>query len=180
MQKIFRLQISTWVCSFLLVIGMTSSALAAPAAVQSSGEDWKGLPDNSIVSLGGLGGLGIVGSSVGFALLGTAGVKIIKHGFVPDINDSVTLETELGPLFLSGMTLFDYALHLRWDFQKDDTWTFFALGGFAGDISGSSVGNQFFPSFGVGTFFRVNDLIQIRGEISHEHVAAGVTVPFYL
>jgi hypothetical protein len=166
-------------CAFLLA---TTSAFAA-GKTASNADDWKGPSDGSEVHLGGLAGLGIFGDfNAGFVLLGTASKKIIHHGFIPDVTDAVSIETELGPIFTEGTTAFSYALQLRWDFDMNQQWTFFALGGAGGYITGSSLNNSFalFPRFGVGSFFRVNDLILIRGEITHELIAAGVTIPLYL
>lgn len=162
----------------------TAAPTTAPTPVATdSSEDWKGQPDTSEVNLGAIAGLGIVDFNAGFTLLGTASKKIVHHGFIDEINDSVSIETELGPVFVSGTTIFSYSLHLRWDFQMNDKWTFYALGGLGGYIAGSGFNsNNFvlFPRFGVGGFYRVNDLILIRGEISHEVIAAGVAIPFYL
>lgn len=161
----------------------SSHAAASPKAIETdSSEDWKGQPDSSEVHLGALTGLAILDFTTGFALLGTASKKIIHHGFINEINDSVSIETELGPVFTQSTAIFSYSLHLRWDFEMNEKWTFYALGGLGGYITGSTFNNSFamFPRFGLGTFFRVSDLILIRGEISHELVAAGVTIPFYL
>lgn len=160
---------------------VTAPSAASAVSVEAP-EDWKGKSDSSVVQLGGLTGLGFLGNSASFVLLGTAAVKIVRHGFIPDINNSVWLETQIGPLVTQGSVAFDYSLHMRWDFQKDDTWTFFALGGVAGDITGDALGGQFliFPSFGVGALYRVSDLVLVRGQISHEQIVAGVTIPFYL
>jgi hypothetical protein len=156
------------------------SSLNGMESAQSGGEDWKGASDTAQVHLGALLGLGVIDSVDGFVLLGTASKKIIQHGFVPDINDSVSLETELGPLFTQGTTAFAYSLHLRWDFQKDPSWTIFAIGGLAGD-TGASLGSRWvvLPRFGVGAFYKINELFMARFEVSHELIAAGLTFPFW-
>ena len=153
----------------------------------SNGEDWKGDPETSEVNLGALTGMGILDEQVGFALLGTVSKKIVHHGFISDVNDSVSIEAAMGPLFVSSPsgtngTAFMYSLHLRWNFQKDEHWTFYALGGAGGAITGASLGSKFtvLPRFGVGTFYHFNELFMIRGEISHDLIAAGVTFPFWL
>src|SRR4051812_17989063 len=110
--------------------------LAFPFIVSAhAAEDWKGDPDPAQVHFGALLGLGVIDSNAGFAVLGTASKKIVQHGFSPDINNSVSIETQLGPLFVSGGTAFAYSAHLRWDFEKDLDWTFYALGGLAGHIT---------------------------------------------
>jgi hypothetical protein len=148
----------------------------------ASADDWKGKPDGAEVHLGAMGGLAIVNFNAGFALLGNASKKIIEHGFVGEVTDSVSLETELGPVFVASSTIFSYSLHLRWDFEYNEHWTFFALGGAGGYVTGSNFGNtwELFPRFGLGAFYRVNDLVMVRAEASHEVIAVGVTVPFYL
>lgn len=164
--------------------GMAQAAPAAATGAGATAESWKGPADNAEVHFGALTGLGIIDFNPGFVLLGTASKKIVKNGFVPDdITNSVSIETALGPLFVASTAVFSYSLHLRWDFEKNQNWTFYALGGAGGYIAGDSFGsNNFmlFPRFGIGTFFRVNDLLLIRGEVSHELIAAGVAIPLYL
>jgi hypothetical protein len=175
----------------------TSPVLTAPATAPASGlppvtvvspshssvqvihEDWKGAPDPSGASFGGLAGLGVVDSSGGFAVLGTASTKIAKDGWLADVNESVSAEGAAGAVFFSGSSVFAYSLHLRWDFKKDETWTFYALGGVGGNIQGSDLGSHFelFPRFGVGTFYDAGLPFLIRGELSHELIAVGVNFP---
>lgn len=180
------LSISSFAVSISGVAQAAPAAQVASVAEAASGshESWKGPSDGAEVHFGALTGLGIIDFNPGFVLLGTASKKIVKNGFVPDdITNSVSIETALGPLFVASTAIFSYSLHLRWDFEKNQTWTFYALGGAGGYIAGDSFGsNNFmlFPRFGLGTFFRVNDLLLIRGEVSHELIAAGVTIPLYL
>lgn len=194
-------QVMSGAMAALTLAAFATASLAAPSAraaaptpvksgaptpvsgSSSSAEPWKGESDGSEVHFGALAGLGIIDFSAGFVLLGTASKKVIHRGFVPDINDSVSLEAQAGPIFTQGTAAFQYSLHLRWDFQKDEHWTLYALGGGGGYITGTSINGGSFllhPRFGLGTFFRVNDLILLRGEISHELIAAGLTIPLYL
>lgn len=146
----------------------------------AAAEDWKGKPDRSEFNFGVLTGLGVIDSSGGFALLGTAAQKIIQQGLIPDLNDSVWIELGMGPIFVSGTSAFTYAAHLRWNFEKDPEWTFFALGGVAGNITGASLGSRFllFPRVGVGALWKMMDLFSWRAELSHELIAVGVVFPF--
>jgi hypothetical protein len=162
----------------LIAFALVSASATSPA---HAAEDWKGKSDGSEVHLGVITGLGIIDFNPGYILLGTASKKIVKSGFAPEITNSVSIETEMGPMFVAGGALFSYSLHLRWDFEKDEKWTFYAIGGAGGYIAGSSFSSSFmlFPRVGLGTFYRVNDLILIRGEVSHELIAAGVTIPLY-
>jgi hypothetical protein len=168
-----------------LTVGSIPASAAPAAAASASGtaEAWKGKSDGAEVHLGAIAGLGIIDFNPGFVLLGTASKKIVQSGFVPDITNSVSIETQMGPIFVDGTALFSYSLHLRWDFEKDERWIFYALGGAGGYITGSGYagGNSFmlFPRLGIGTLLRVNDLLEIRGEVSHELIAAGIAVPLY-
>ena len=160
----------------MAILGLIPFVANASGAV----EDFKGKPRDIEFTVGGLAGLGIIDSTAGFALLGTAAKKIINHGFVADINNQVFLETALGPVFAAGTTTFFYSLHLRWDFEKDQEWTFFALGGLGGDVTGDKLGNhwELFPRFGVGALWHMNPTLTLRGEISHELIALGVSFGF--
>ncbi|MGK5087658.1 hypothetical protein WDW86_08880 [Bdellovibrionota bacterium FG-2] len=140
-------------------------------------KDWKGNPDAAIVHAGAHAGLGIVRGEPGFALMGSFSKMILPHGFIEDINDQASIETELGGVFASPFSAFVYSLHLRWDFLKDSDWTFFSFGGVGGDVVNGS--NLMFPRFGVGLFRRFNDFLVWRAEVSHEVIAVGVSVPLY-
>ncbi len=158
----------------LLLVSLISVASNAFA------EDWKGKTESSEMSAGVLTGLGIIDGSSGYALLGTFSRKIVPHGFVPDINNLVSIEGAIGPVFLSGVTATAYSAHLRWDFIKDSTWTFYGLGGVGGNMMSVNSVSRFemTPRFGMGAFFRLSDLIRGRAEISHDLVAVGVNFPF--
>ncbi len=151
----------------------------AATSVAQTGEDWKGKSDGAQLHLGGLTGMGVLDSQAGYTVLGTASKVLASEGFIGDINDSVSLEAALGPLFVLSSAAFTYSVHLRWDFRKDEHWTFYGLGGLAGNITGSSLGDRFIllPRFGVGTFYHFNERVAIRGEISRELIAAGVIFP---
>ncbi len=148
---------------------------AAPTPVTST-EDWKGTPDSSHASLGAFTGLGVVDSHAGFALLGTASTKIAQDGWITDVNDSVSAEAYVGPVFTSGTSAFAYSLHLRWDFKKDESWTFYGLGGLGGKIQSGALGGHFelFPRFAVGAFYDAGLPFLIRAEVSHELIGVGI------
>ena len=148
-----------------MAILVSSVAFAAPKAKQPQAEemtsiepgstkadDFKGKDEPTEFDLGAMPGMGILDNHVGFALLGTASKKIVHRGFVPDITNSVSIEVEMGPLFVSGGTAFQYSGHLRWDFIKDSMWTLYALAGLGGDITCASLGDRFelYPRFGMG------------------------------
>jgi hypothetical protein len=168
-----------WKHLSLVLFVLSSSSLAFS-------EDWKGTPETSEISVGGLAGLGIIDNSSGFSVLGTVSKKIIHHGFVPDINNTVSLEGAIGPVFLSGVTAWLYSAHLRWDFEKDATWTFFGLGGVGGNILSTSTGNNseknsrfvMTPRFGVGAFYKLTQQVRLRADIAHDFMGVGVNLPF--
>ena len=135
-------------------------------------EDWKGKADSSEISLGGLTGMGIINNSVGFTVLGTVSKKIVKRGFISDVNNSVSIEGLLGPAFIPAGTAWIYSAHLRWDFVKDDSWTLYAVGGTGGSLLNSSF--SLMPRFGIGAFLGLQGGLSVRGEISHDLIAAGV------
>ena len=158
----------------------TLSIQAARESASGTAEPWKGPSDPARFNLGVLTGMGVIDSHAGFALLGTASAKIVNRGFVPEINDSVSIETVLGPLFVYDTASFMYSLHLRWDFERDEFWTLYALGGVSGQITGDSLGNRFilFPRFGLGAIYRIHELFALRAEISRELIVGGVMFSF--
>ena len=116
-------------------------------------------------------------AQVVFEILGFAAKKIVERGFVPDINDSVWIELQLGPVITSGFTFISYSLHLRWDFAYNSLWTFYALAGDGGNIAPSSLGNRFesYFRFGMGAIYTFSPNLNLRFEASHESIAGGVT-----
>jgi opacity protein-like surface antigen len=175
----------------LLALLAATSALAAPPATEVVGSqkhtatpaadaaDWKGPDERAELHFGGLAGMGTVDSQAGFVVLGTISKKIIHHGFVPDIANSVSVEIQAGPLFVYSTAIFAYSAHLRWDFQKDERWTIYAIGGLAGDVTGPGLGSRFIllPRFGVGSFLKLNEMVYLRGELSREVIGLGVAIP---
>jgi hypothetical protein len=181
----------------LMVIALSFSSLAAqaessPPVIQSrpanvtpvtsvtSGEDWKGASEKSDWSAAALMGLGIVNATPGFAIMGAVARKIVDRGFVPDINDSVWIEAELGPVIAKGSAAFQFSGHLRWDFVQNEDWTFYALGGFGGSSTGEKLGDkfEFYPRFGAGALWKIFADFNVRGEVSHELVVLGAQFEF--
>jgi hypothetical protein len=150
-----------------------------PGTQTQVAEDFKGKDEPSEFGVGAMPGMGILDNHVGFSLLGTASKKIVRRGFVPDITNSVSIEVEMGPLFVSGGTAFQYSGHLRWDFVKDSVWTLYAIGGLGGFVTGASLGDRFelFPRFGAGAILKVAQNFGLRGEFSHEFVGVGILFP---
>jgi hypothetical protein len=150
----------------------------APVPVNTGGE-WKQTNLPPLYHFGAMSGLGVIDSYGGFALLGTASMTVIDHGFIPEVSDSVAAEIELGPVFTSAHTAFWYSMHMRWDFRKDSDWTFYALAGLAGNDTPESLGGHFeiWPRVGLGTIWKVSSSVSMRAELSHEFTGLGVVFP---
>src|SRR3569832_1626005 len=101
----------------ILSSGLAAVLLCQTCRAQVQTADWKGPPSPGEATFGGVIGMGIIDNSSGFALIGTLSKKIVKNGFVPDITNSVSVEGQLGPVFLSPGTAWFYSAHLRWDFE---------------------------------------------------------------
>lgn len=151
------------------------------SSTQARAEDWKGTPAHPMVRLSALTGLGVLDSRIGLPLAFMASGRVIEHGFIGDLNDSVSAEALIGPLWVEGRTAWNWGARLRWDFEKDANWTIYALGGVGGHITPSSLGSRFtfLPHFGIGLFYRIHSLFDVRAEVSHDLIAAGVSFPFY-
>jgi hypothetical protein len=153
-------------------------AKSAPAqdSATAAAEDWKGEPPVIEVDFGALTGLGFYGGTAGFALLGTVAKKVINRGFAPDINNQLYFEAQLGPMFFENSTPWFISTHLRWDFIRNETWTPYALGGLAGYIGGNLNADwPVKPRLGLGSFWNVSPAVTLRGEVSSELFAAGVS-----
>lgn len=159
------------------VVGPESGASGNAA---SSHEDWKGPSRSNELSVGFSTGYGSVENLGGISVRVNGAKKILNRGFVPDINNQVYIEADVGPVFRDGSDPFLYSVHARWDFQKDETWTFFALGGLAGHVVSidgkAKIG--FYPRLGVGAFFRITDLVAVRADVSHELITVGANFWF--
>lgn len=157
-----------------------SQVPATPNTAYYPAEDWKGKPEAANWNLTVLTGLALIDATPGFGLMGAAARKIIDRGFVPDINNSVWIEVEMGPVFAKGSTSFMFSGHLRWDFVKDDSWTFYALGGLGGLNASQALGDNFelYPRFGIGALWNIFADFTLRAEISHELMAVGAQFDF--
>lgn len=161
-------------------------ALVSAAQGLAAQKAFKGESPSQNFHVGGMAGIGVIDSRVGASFQGTAAVKIMNRGFVDDINNQLFVEAAFGPLLLSGSTVFQYSFHLRWDFIKDLDWTFYALGGFGGMITGSSYSpappapgravSYFYPRFGLGAMWGLFEMVSLRAELSHEFIGLGAVV----
>jgi len=161
----------------LAFLALTHSAFAADTVVES--EDYKSYrPDNQF-TVGVSGGFGLVDTAGGFTVIGNAATRIVKDGFIPEIVNPVFLEIEVGPLFTSGTTVWMYSTHVRWDFVKSSSWTWFALGGVGGNVANEEFGDRvaLHARFGMGAFYET-PYVTWRGEFSHELITVGASWPF--
>src|SRR4051794_7163958 len=89
--------------------------LVSPVHAAVTPEDeFKGKPSPAQLTFSGMAGLGILDSTAGFQVLGSAATKLVNRGFIPDINNQVFLEFQFGPLFVASSTAWFYSAHLRW------------------------------------------------------------------
>lgn len=158
-------------------VAVAASPAKPAVSLEPEPEAWKGKPYATLFQFSFMSGVGLLGSSVGLPLNGAVAVKIAHQGFVDDINDQAYLELMGGPLFVSNTLVGTYSLHLRWDFHKNDYWTFYSLGGLAAEFGGPLVGNyrSFHPRFGIGAMWNLFEFLSFRGEISHEFTGVGIS-----
>ena len=168
-------------CSYAAETTTTTTTVTKPAPkpVVSTLEDYKSYTPENRFTFGFSSGFGLVDTSGGLLLSGNIGTKLVPDGFVPEIVNPVFLELHFGPLFTSGVTVWTYSTHLRWDFVKDQTWTLFAIGGLGGSWMSNKLGDRFalHPRFGVGFFYALGNF-DLRCDFSHEAITAGVSFPF--
>ncbi len=159
-----------------LVLVSTFASTSAFSQVTPE-EEFKGKSSPVDLNFGALAGMGILDSTAGFQLVGAVAKKIVNRGFIPDLNNQVFAELQFGPLFVASSTAWFYSAHVRWDFKRDSEWTFYALGGIAGHITGQALGDRWtaLPRFGVGAFCKVAPMLTLRGELSHELIGVGVS-----
>jgi hypothetical protein len=161
----------------LAAVALLLSSSISLAAEGASAEQWKGEPDNHDVTVGALTGLGIRDGEAGWTLLGTLGFKVVRKGFVPDINNSVSAEVQFGPARAYGRTYMNYSTHLRWDFQKDENFILYALGGVGGYMGQGNF--TIYPRVGLGLMYDMAKTFLWRVELSHEVIGLGVVFPMW-
>lgn len=144
-------------------------ALVADHVLASDGSDWKSVSRNHEVSASLM-----LGPSVGsgFTILGTV-AKSLGSGFIPDVEETPSVELQLGPVLGTGAVQFTVAL--RWDFHKDKNWSFYGLGGLGGAFASAFT---LYPRTGLGAHYWVLHNLAIRGEYSHEMLGVGAMMTF--
>jgi hypothetical protein len=103
-------------------------------------------------------------------------VLAARNGFIDDINDQAYVEAMGGPLIVSNTVAWTLNVHLRWDFHKNDLWSFYSLGGFGAEFGGAGVGNYscLHPRFAIGALWNLFEFLSFRAEISHEFTGVGI------
>lgn len=154
--------------------------LQAPAFAAPAGQEWhaKGYTQQFQASF--MTGMTIMGNRAGFGLQGLFAKQILEKGFFPDITNQVYVEALFGPSFMTGGTGFQIGGHLRWDFHKNEIWTFYGLGGFGWDIipAGFTNTHAVHPRFGAGAFWHLFPQVSFRFELSHEFIGVGAAFMF--
>ncbi len=153
-------------------------AVPAPAlgASLQDAPAWKGKPYDTHFQFSALSGIGLMGTSTGVPLYGAVAFKVLHEGFIDDINDQLFVEAMGGPLFTWAGAGWVADLHLRWDFHKNDLWSFYVLGGVGVDVSGTGLARVTLvhPRVGVGAFWNLFEFLSFRAEVSHEFTGIGV------
>lgn len=162
--------ISVLAFCFLSLVGFSTA---------NATELWKSHKPDYRYTFGFAGGMGLIDTRAGLSVIGNAGVQILPNGFIPDIVNPVSVETQFGPMLAGSETFWMYSTHLRWDFVMNSEWTFFAVGGLGGNFFNNRYGDRvaIHPRFGAGAFYDVGYFL-IRSEISHEWILTGLTYPF--
>jgi hypothetical protein len=147
---------------------------------ESSSEPWKGPPAEENFTAGAMAGAGFSNVNAGFLVLGTAAIKIVNRGFADEIDDQVFVEAAAGPLVSGLGTDVVYSVHLRWDFQRDDNLSLYAVGGFGGVLVTQAIRGPslIYPRFGLGLFYSIQGNLSLRAELSREWITAGVSFKF--
>lgn len=158
----------------------TVSATAAPApraVPMATPELWKGKLSDRDWEVGGIAGLALVEPNYGISLQAQISKRIFPDGWVEDITNPVSIEISAGPAFVKGHSPFTMATQLRWDFERDEDWTLFAVGGLGAQFTGVELGDRSLVHlrFGVGAFKRLDERMRLRMEASHEVLGVGVT-----
>jgi hypothetical protein len=155
----------------------TSSSPAVRSVPMATPEDWKGPLSDRDWEVGGIAGLALVEPNYGIALQAQISKRLFSEGWVEDITNPVSIEMSAGPAFVKGHSPFILATQLRWDFERDQDWTLFAVGGLGAQFTGPELGDRSLVHlrFGVGAFKRLDERLRLRMEASHEVLGVGVT-----
>lgn len=146
-----------------------------------TGEDWKGPRSTHDWDFSFSSGLGLLSGNAGVPIVFSGAKKVVHEGFVPDINNQVFIEAQTGPLFIKSETVWLWSAHLRWDFEQDERFRYFAVAGLGGNFVPKALGgrSEFFPRVGLGMFYSLTPELKARVDVSHEWITAGVTLALF-
>ncbi len=155
----------------------TPSAPLVRAVPMATPELWKGKLSDRDWEVGGIAGLALVEPNYGISLQAQISKRLFADGWVEDITNPVSIEISAGPAFVKGHSPFILSTQLRWDFERDEDWTLFAIGGLGAQFTGVELGDRSLVHlrFGVGAFRRLDERLRLRMEASHEILGVGVT-----
>jgi len=157
---------------------------ALSANLASAGEAWKGRTTVRPVEFGLMSGAAIYGSDVNWSILPSVAYLMKDRGFAEDIDNRVWIEGQFGPTFFSShqenQTGLQYSVHLRWDFNMNEHWMFYGLGGLSGFGLPKVYDSSFtlHPRFGAGAQYQTKTALMLRGEISAEFIGLGAALQF--
>ena len=166
-----------------LTLLLVTVFLSIPSSV-FAGEPWKGRTEVRPVELGIMSGMAIYGNEANWGILPSVAYLIKDHGFADDLDNRVWVELQAGPTFFSSanstQTGFQHSIHLRWDFNYNEKWTFYGLGGFGGYGLPKYRGSSFtiHPRFGAGAEYQTKAPFLFRAEVSAEFIGLGVAFNF--
>jgi len=149
-----------------------------------AGEAWKGRTTVRPLEFGLMSGAAIYGSDVNWSILPSVAHLLKDRAFAEDIDNRVWIEGQFGPTFFSShqksQTGLQYSVHLRWDFNLNEHWMFYGLGGLSGFGLPKAYESSFtlHPRFGAGAEYQTKTALMVRGEISAEFIGLGAALQF--
>lgn len=143
-------------------------------------EDFKGSMKDESTQLGASIGLSVPGALAGPAANLIFAKRIMPEGLIADIHDETWLELDLGGSLPGGGTGVQFSLLGRWDFIKDASWTFSALGGLGGSWTRYEGVNStlFYIRTGLAALYSFDPAWGLRLEVSHEFSGVGIVASF--
>lgn len=162
---------------FAVILTIINAAILQKAYSEEKTEYWKGSTSPEMVNFTLMTGNGTAGYPNAFTLMSMVAVKMMDRGFLDEINNQVFIEGEIGPHFVTSSPNWLVGARIRWDFEMNLLWRFYAAGG-AGFVipnSDTKAPFPFYPRIALGTFIQFNAYWKLRAEVSHEFTGVGLT-----
>ncbi|HRK01862.1 MAG TPA: outer membrane beta-barrel protein [Oligoflexia bacterium] len=153
-------------------------------ASNSDSDAFKGRPRTNEHELGA--GLGLNYFS-DFGFQARYAYRAMPEGFIEGVNDAFLIEGGVGMTFYGrvkseNVTGVHFFAAGRWDFTKDELWTFFGTLGLGynatsidtGDVKGGGI----FPVVGVGALYEINSDWAVRADFSYHFLGLGMAYRF--